>query len=64
MLAPHKLIWWVGGRRGENQIFFLQGCKSNQIFYRGENQKWHILQGWKTLLTLILKKIIFLQLFC
>jgi len=29
----------------------LQECKSNRNFYMGENRKWHILQGWKTLLT-------------
>jgi len=29
----------------------LQGCKSNQNFYRNENRKWPILQGWKPLLT-------------
>ena len=29
----------------------LQRCKSNRKFYWGENRKWHILQGWKTLLT-------------
>jgi len=50
MSAPHKLIWWFGGRRGENRKKKLQGCKSNRNFYRDENWKWHILQGWKTLL--------------
>jgi len=38
-----------GGYSGKNK---LQGCKSNQKFYRGENLKWHILQRWKTLSTL------------
>jgi len=52
--APHRRVWWVGwGRSVFRNIFFLQGCKSNRKFYNGENQKWHILQGWKTLLTLI-----------
>jgi len=41
---------WGGGYFGRN--FFLRGCKSNRKFYWGENRKWHILQGWKTLLTL------------
>jgi len=46
MSAPHKLIWWVGGRRGENRKKkLLQGCKSNRNFYRSENRKWHILKG-------------------
>ena len=50
--TPHKRIWWVGWGRG----YFgkkLQGCKSNRKFYKDENQKWHILQRWKTILTLL-----------
>ena len=35
----------------------LRGCKSNRKFYRGENEKLHILQRWKTLLTLETIKI-------
>jgi len=51
--ASHRRIWWIGWGRGVfRKKFFLQGCKSNQKFYRGENQKWRILQGWKALLTL------------
>jgi len=29
------------GEGGFPDIFFLQGCKSNRKFHKGENQKWH-----------------------
>jgi len=49
---PSQQIWTVIWGRG---VFWkktiLQGCKSNWNFYRGENRKWHILRGWKALLT-------------
>jgi len=41
----------LDGGGGIVDFFFLRGCKSNRNFYKGKNQKWHILQGWKTLLT-------------
>jgi len=49
--VPRQQICTVIWGRGVFWIFFLQGCKSNRKFYRNENRKWHILKGWKTLLT-------------
>jgi len=47
------MVSWMGVRCIPKFIlFFLQGCKSNRKFYKGENREWHILQRWKTLLTL------------
>ena len=49
-----KKKFWKWPIRGVfRKINILRGCKSNRKFYRGENRKWHILQGWKALLTLI-----------
>ena len=53
-----KISWkkkfWKWPIRGVfRKIKILRGCKSNRKFYRGENRKWHILQGWKALLTLL-----------
>jgi len=42
-------IWGRGVFRKKKK---LRGRNPNRKFYRGENQKWHILHGWKTLLTL------------
>jgi len=41
----------LDGGGGYFEKIKLRGCKSNRNFYRDENRKWRILQGWKTLLT-------------
>jgi len=53
---PYQRIWWVGWARVYFwRIFILQGRNPKIIFYRGQKQKWYILQGVK-LPHLFLKK--------
>jgi len=43
--APHYRIWWVGWVRIYLwRIFILQWWNLKKNFYKGQNQKWSILQ--------------------
>jgi len=39
MSAPHKLIWWVGGRRGENRNCFFTRMHIKPKFLQGSKPK-------------------------